>query len=355
MSTPTDRSPAAPARVGILGASGFTGAELLRLLAGHPYLSLEVATGESQVGRPVAAVHPGLAGAYPDLTFASVDIEDLATMDVLFACLPHGASQEILARMIDRGPRLIDLGADFRLDRPELYDEWYGQPHHHPELIDRFAYGLPELFGAELTARPHVAVPGCYPTAAAIGLAPLAGAGQIRPTGIVVDAASGLSGAGRAPKENTTFCAADENFSAYGLLTHRHTPEMEQSIARAAGAPASVLFTPHLAPMSRGILATSYAAPVGSPTTDDLLATLREAYDGAPFVVVRDDPPGTKDTLGSNAAHVTARVDERTGYCLVICAIDNLGKGASGQALQCANLALGLPETAGLATVGVTP
>ncbi len=314
-----------------------------------------MATGDTQVGRRVADLHPALGGAYPDLAFAAVDIDQLADLDVVFACLPHGASQEILAQLVDRGPHLIDLGADFRLDEPGLYDDWYGEAHTRPDLLDRFGYGLPELFAEELAARHHVAVPGCYPTAAVLGLVPLVRAGQIEPTGIIVDAASGLSGAGRAPRENTTFCAADENYSAYGLLTHRHTPEIEQSIGRAAGRAASVLFTPHLAPMSRGILATSYATPIGSPTTDEVLDTLAKTYADHPFIVVRDDPPGTKDTLGSNAAHVTARVDPRTGHAVVICAIDNLGKGASGQALQCANLLMNYPETAGLATVGVTP
>jgi N-acetyl-gamma-glutamyl-phosphate reductase len=353
--SPLGSPPATPLSVGLVGASGFTGAELLRLLAVHPGFSLEVATGDTQVGRRVADLHPGLGGAYPDLVFAPVDLDQLAAVDVVFACLPHGASQEILSQLVDAGPHLIDLGADFRLNDPGLYDEWYDAAHTRPDLLDRFAYGLPELFGEELAAKRHVAVPGCYPTAAALGLVPLLQAGQIEPTGIIVDAASGLSGAGRAPKENTTFCAADENFSAYGLLNHRHTPEIEQSIGLAAGKAASVLFTPHLAPMSRGILSTSYATPVGSPTTDEALDILAKTYADHPFVVVRDDPPGTKDTLGSNAAHVTARVDPRTGHAVVICAIDNLGKGASGQALQCANLLVGFPETAGLATVGVTP
>ena len=353
--SPLGSPPVTPATVGLIGASGFTGAELLRLLAVHPGFSLEVATGDTQVDRRVADLHPALGGAYPDLVFAPVDLDQLASLDVVFACLPHGASQQILAQLVDRGPHLIDLGADFRLGEPGLYDDWYGETHTRPDLLDRFAYGLPELFADELTTRRHVAVPGCYPTAAALGLVPLVRTGKIAPTGIIVDAASGLSGAGRAPKENTTFCAADENYSAYGLLTHRHTPEIEQSIGRAAGAAASVLFTPHLAPMSRGILSTAYAAPIGTPTTDEVLDTLAKTYADHPFVVVRDDPPGTKDTLGSNAAHLTARVDPRTGHGVVICAIDNLGKGASGQALQCANLLMGYPETAGLATVGVTP
>ena len=353
--SPLGSPPATRLSVGLVGASGFTGAELLRLLAVHPGFSLEVATGDTQVGRRVADLHPALGGAYPDLVFAPVDLDQLADVEVVFACLPHGASQEILSHLVDRGPHLIDLGADFRLNDPSLYDDWYGAAHTCPDLLDRFAYGLPELFGGELATKRHVAVPGCYPTAAVLGLVPLVQAGQIEPTGIIVDAASGLSGAGRAPKENTTFCAADENFSAYGLLNHRHTPEIEQSIGLVAGGAASVLFTPHLAPMSRGILSTSYATPVGSPTTDEVLDTLAKSYADHPFVVVRDDPPGTKDTLGSNAAHVTARVDPRTGHAVVICAIDNLGKGASGQALQCANLLVGFPETAGLATVGVTP
>ena len=199
-----------------------------------------------------------------------------------------------------------------------------------PHLIERFAYGLPELFGDELATKDHVAVPGCYPTTATLPLAPLLRAGLIQDQGIIVDAASGVSGAGRAPKPNTTFCAVDEDFSAYGLLSHRHTPEMEQNLGID-----SILFTPHLAPMNRGILATCYARPATAVSTDDLLTALGDFYADEPFIVVSERPPSTKATFGSNAAHLTARYDDRTDTVVVLCALDNLVKGASGQAIQC--------------------
>ncbi len=203
-----------------------------------------------------------------------------------------------------------------------------------------------------------MAAPGCYVTTAVLALAPLLRAGLVAPTGIVVDAASGVSGAGRPPKPTTTFCTVDENFTAYGLLDHRHTPEIEQGLTDVAGTDVQVLFTPHLAPMNRGILATCYARPadaVAAPTTADLLALLRDAWAGEPFVVVTEGSPSTKATAGSNSVHVTAMADERTGWVVALAALDNLVKGASGQAIQCANLMLGLPEAAGLPVVGMWP
>ena len=269
--------------------------------------------------------------------------------DLVFCALPHGASQAIVPELVDRVKYVVDLSADFRLTDPATYAAWYGSEHGAPELIERFAYGLPELYGDAVSGADAVAAPGCYPTAAVLPLAPLLRAGVISSEGIIVDAASGVSGAGRALKPNTAFCAVDEDFTAYGLEGHRHTPEIEQVLG------ASVLFTPHLAPMNRGILATCYARPTDSTSTAELLAALDEAYGGAPFVTVDERSPSTKATLGSNAAHVTARYDERTGTVVALCAIDNLVKGASGQAIQCANLMVGLDETAGLTALGMYP
>lgn len=335
--------------VGIVGASGFTGAELLRLCAAHPGLEVRVATGDTQAGTAVGSLYPSLSAAYPDLAFTTFDADACAGLDVVFLGLPHGASQAVVPQLIGKVSHLVDLAADFRLDDPELYPRWYGAAHTAQDLLGDFAYGLPELFRAEIGASSHVAVPGCYPTAASLALAPLVRAGAIERAGVIVDAASGASGAGRPPKESTTFCAVDEDFTAYGLLDHRHTPEIEQVTG------ASVLFTPHLAPMSRGILATCYARPTGNTSTEELLAVLRDAYVDEPFVVVSERSPSTKATLGSNCAHLTARFDERTGWVLAIAAIDNLTKGASGQAVQCANLLLGLPEPTGLPIAGVYP
>jgi N-acetyl-gamma-glutamyl-phosphate reductase len=338
-------------RVGIVGASGFTGAELLRLCASHPELHVELAGADTQAGQLLARLYPSLSAAYPDLELTTCGPAELTGLDVVFLALPHGQAQALVPDLVDSVGLIVDLSADFRLRDPAAYPLWYGKEHEAPELLDRFVYGLPELCGASLPGATLVAVPGCYPTAAALALAPLVRAGLVEPTSVLVDAASGVSGAGRSPSARTHFNTVDEDFTAYGLLSHRHTPEMEQVIG------AQVLFTPHLAPMNRGILATCYARPsAGSGVdADGLLDTLARCYAGSPFVVVSETPPSTKATLGSNCAHLTARLDRRTGWVVVLCAIDNLGKGASGQAIQCANLSLGLPETAGLSTVGLYP
>ncbi len=336
-------------KVGIVGASGYTGVELLRLCAGHPELEVAVATAGTHVGQSVGQHNPSLAAAYPSLVYSAADADLLDGLDLVFFGLPHGASQALVPSLVGRVGAMVDLAADFRLRDASLYPTWYGAPHAAPELLAQFRYGLPERYRDDLAGAPLIAAPGCYPTAATLALAPFVDAGVVVPEGIIVDAASGTSGAGRSPSEKLHFGTVDESFTAYGLLDHRHTPEMEQAIG------AQLLFTPHLVPMVRGILATCYARPTGSVTTADAQALLRETYAGEPFVVVTDDPPATKSTSGSNCAHVTARVDERTGWLLVLCAIDNLVKGASGQAVQCANLALGLPEPMGLPTAGLYP
>ena len=343
--------------VGIVGASGYTGAELLRLCSQHPQLHVRVATADSQAGARVAVVYPSLAAAFPALALGKFDAESCDGLDLVFLALPHGASQDIVPDLAGRVGRIVDLAADFRLDDPGLYPTWYGAEHARPDLLGSFAYGLPELFRADIAGASKVAAPGCYVTAAVLALAPLVRRGLVGATGIVVDAASGVSGAGRSPKPTTSFCAVDEDFTAYGLLTHRHTPEIEQGLSRVApGARAQVLFAPHLAPMNRGILATCYARPSGSgTTTTDVMDAVRTTWRGEPFVVVTDGSPSTKATLGSNAVHVTAMADPRTGWIVALAALDNLVKGASGQAIQCANLMLGLPETSGLSTVGIYP
>ncbi len=229
----------------VIGASGYVGAELMRLLAGHGDFDVRVVTGDTQAGRPVADLYPHLAPLGADQVFQAYDPGLLDDVEVAFLSLPHGQSMSLAAEVRDRGTVVIDLAADFRLLDADVYRQWYGAPHQAPDLLGSFAYGLPELFRDEVADATAVAVPGCYPTAAALALAPLVRGGLIEPEGIIVDAASGVSGAGRPPKDHTTFCAVDENFAAYGLLDHRHTPEIEQATG------ASVLFTPHLAPMNR--------------------------------------------------------------------------------------------------------
>ncbi|MGH9283649.1 MAG: N-acetyl-gamma-glutamyl-phosphate reductase [Acidimicrobiales bacterium] len=291
-----------------------------------------------------------MAEAFPPLAHyreLKISAEIESEVDIVLSALPTAASAVACAPFVRAGVPVIDIAADFRLKDAGLYPTWYGEPHAAPELLAEFAFGIPELFRDQVRGADLVAAAGCYVTAAALALTPLVRAGAIEPGGIIVDAASGVSGAGRVPAATTHFSAANEDFTAYGLLNHRHTPEIEQATG------ASVLFTPHLAPMTRGILATCYARP--TPGGDDPLAVLRRFYEHEAFVVVGEQPPSTKATLGSNCAHLTARLDPRTGWVVVLCALDNLVKGASGQAVQCANLALGLDETAGLPRTGLYP
>jgi N-acetyl-gamma-glutamyl-phosphate reductase len=342
-------------KAGIIGGSGYTGVELLRLLAGHPDIEVATVTAHARAGQMVGEYTPSLAASYPGLVYEAADPDSLGGLDLVFCALPHGESQRIVPALRDRVGVIVDLAADFRLRDPALYPTWYGEAHEAPELLDQAVYGLPELFRPPLAGATLIASAGCYPTAAGLALAPLVRSGLVEPSGIIVNAASGTSGAGRAATDSLHFGTVDENFVAYGLLTHRHTPEMQQILG------AEVLFTPHLAPMVRGILATCYARPAAPApgaralSTADVMDVLHTAYDHEPFVVVTDAPPSTKATSGSNCAHVTARVDERTGWVLALCALDNLVKGAAGQAVQCANAALGLPETTGLPTAGLYP
>lgn len=336
-------------KAAIFGASGYTGAELLRLLSDHPGVEVVVATGGASAGTAVADVYPSLAAAYPGLRFEDTHVSAAAGCDVAFLGLPHGQSQQLVPALVDEVPVIVDLAADFRLRDAGAYPAWYGAEHACPDLLDLSVHGIPELFRSEITGAKLVAAAGCYVTAASLALAPFVRADAVERSGLIVDAASGISGAGRVPKDHTHFPAANEDFTAYGLLDHRHTPEIEQAIG------AQVLFTPHLAPMTRGILATCYARPAGPLDTAAALDLLEEAYRDEPFVVVSERVPSTKAALGSNTCHLTARVDGRTGWLVVIAALDNLVKGASGQAIQCANLALGLAETDGLPTAAVYP
>ena len=332
-------------RTAILGASGYVGGELLRCLAAHPEFAAAKLFGDSKAGQALGAVHPHLAAAYPDAAVERFD-GDLSGIDLVFAALPHGKSQEIAPTILESGIPFVDLGADFRLNDAAAYEAWYGHAHQAPELLNAFVYGIPELNREGIRGAKAVAAAGCYATAAILALKPLVDAGLVKPGSLIVDAASGVSGAGRELKETTAFNTVDGSFAAYGLINHRHTAEMEMALG------GTVLFTPHLAPMTRGILATCYGEAMGQ---SDPLDVLRAAYAGEPFVHVTAEPPATKWVSGSNGAQVTARHDERTGRILAIAAIDNLGKGAAGQMIQCANLILGLEETAGLSACGVYP
>lgn len=337
--------------VGILGASGFTGVELLRLCAAHPHFNVTYATGDSQAGTLARSLYPSLSAQYPNLVFEEFFLEKALQCDVLFLALPHEASLELVPQLYKKVRLVVDLSAAYRLKNASLYPKWYKFEHTHPDLIKHAVYGLPEIYREQLHSAWLIATPGCYVTAASLALTPLVAAGVIQAEGIIVDAASGVSGAGRAAKNSNAFNTVNEDFVAYGLLDHRHTPEIEQVIG------AQILFTPHLAPMNRGIFATCYAKPVLglSPTSASMVAVLARAYAKENFVVVGQQIPSTKATLGTNVTQLTARFDERTGYAVVLAALDNLTKGASGGAVQAANIALGLPEESGLAMVGMFP
>lgn len=333
-------------RTAILGASGYVGGELLRLLAAHPHLTPAKLFGERNAGRKIGDVHPHLAAAYADARLERFDQAALAGVELLLAALPHGHSQALAPAILASGIPFVDLGADFRLNDAATYQHWYGHEHQAPSLLSEFVYGIPEINRPAIRGAKAVAAAGCYATAAILALKPLVDVGLVERDSLIVDAASGVSGAGREASEASGFSTVDGSYAAYGLLNHRHTAEMEMALG------STLMFTPHLAPMSRGILATCYGAATAAC---DPLAILADAYSGEPFVHVTSDPPATKWVSGSNGCHVTARYDPRTGRVLAIAAIDNLGKGAAGQMIQCANLMLGIEETAGLSACGVYP
>jgi N-acetyl-gamma-glutamyl-phosphate reductase len=349
-------------QVAVAGASGYAGGELLRLLAGHPDLEIGPVTGASSAGKPVTSVHPQLTGhpAFDGREFGRTDAATLGTAELIFMALPHGESAALAEQL--PGARIVDLSADFRLGDEAAWEKFYGAGY-----AGRWAYGLPELPGAReaIAAARTVAAPGCYATAAILGLAPLLAAGLADPADIVIVAASGTSGAGRSPRPDLLASEVMGSLSAYKVGgKHRHTPEIEQALTEVLPGPASatVSFTPVLAPMPRGILATCTArlAPGvadGADPDDALREAFAGAYAGSPFV--RLLPPGqwpaSGSVSGSNAAHLQVTADAHAGRAVVISAIDNLGKGAAGQAVQIANLMLGLPETAGLTTHGVAP
>lgn len=336
-------------RVGIIGASGYTGAELLRLCAQHPEFEVVYATGDTQAGTRAASLYPSLAGHYPSLMFEEFQIDRAAELDLVFLGLPHEASMALAPQLVGTVGCIVDLSAAYRLKDASLYPQWYGFAHDQPEMLAKSVLGLPELHRSEIVGAELVATPGCHVTAATLALAPLVRAGLIETTGVVINSITGVSGAGRALKHTSLFCTVDGDVNAYGLLDHRHTPEIEQEIG------AQVLFTPHLAPLSRGLLATCYARPAADVSTQSLLDALRDFYADEPFIVIGEASPSTKATLGSNTAHLTARYDERTHTVMALCALDNIAKGASGGAVQAANVALGLEETAGLSLVGLYP
>ncbi|MFQ5839757.1 MAG: N-acetyl-gamma-glutamyl-phosphate reductase [Candidatus Methylomirabilales bacterium] len=343
--------------VGIAGATGYTGSELVRLLLAHPRVELAVATSEHSEGQSIGEALPGLRNLC-DLPLTRLKPEALAErVNIAFLALPHTTSAGVAAALVAHGTRVIDLSADFRLRTTELYETWYKVPHQAPDLLREAVYGLPELYRERLRHAALVAVPGCYSTGAILGVLPLLREGIVDPESLIVDAASGTSGAGRKADLALTFSEVHQNLKAYAVASHRHTPEIEQVLGEAIGRPIRVTFTPHLVPTSRGILSTIYtrcSRPVKPPTLRDCY---RKTYAGEPFVRIcpLGQFPETKQVLGSNYCDIGVTVDERTGWVISVSAIDNLGKGAAGQAVQVMNLMAGLPETSGLGAAALFP
>lgn len=332
-------------RVAIQGATGYTALELTRLLLRHPHVEITALTSRSETG-PVAAVHPSLSGRL-DLCFENLATDELAERaDVCFCCLPHVASMGSIPSLLAAGLKVIDLSADYRLSDPAVYEKWYGHVHTDPTRLGSTVYGLPELYRDRIPGADLIANPGCYTSTSILALAPLLCEGMVEPQGIIIDAKSGVSGAGRAPKLGTLFSECNESLSAYGVGSHRHTPEIEQVLTDVSRQEVEVLFTPHLVPMDRGILATIYVTPRAEQSEQELLELYRTFYAGEPFVRVVDHLPRTKDVAGTNYCDVTVRVVR--GKILVLAVLDNLLKGAAGVAVQNFNVMHQYEETTAL-------
>lgn len=332
-------------RVAILGGTGYTALELIRILLRHPQAKITAVTSRSETGH-IGDVHPSLYGRL-DLRLENLtpaQIKERA--DVVFGCLPHVASMEIVPQLLEAGLKVIDLSADYRLNDAAVYEKWYAHAHTDTGRLKSTVYGLPELFASQIPGQQLIANPGCYTSTSILALAPLLATKLIEPNGIIIDAKSGVSGAGRTPKLNTLFSEANESLTAYSVGSHRHTPEIEQVLSTASGQFVEVIFTPHLIPMDRGIFATIYATPTKPVDHKSLLETMRAFYAGKPFIRVTDQIPTTKAVSGTNYCDITARVVR--GKVVVMAVLDNLIKGASGVAVQNFNLMCGYPEETGL-------
>jgi N-acetyl-gamma-glutamyl-phosphate reductase len=346
-----------PIRVAILGATGYGGVELLRWLTGHPAVEIVAASSESSAGKQLAQVYPHLSGLALTLLPAA-EARFAGDPQVVFCALPNGQAMHLAPELLERGIAVIDLSADFRLRDAATYERFYKMPHVSAHLLAQAAYGIPELYREAISRARLVANPGCYPTSALLALTPLLRAGLINAHGIIVDSKSGVSGVGRtALKTANLYAEVNEDVTAYGIGTHRHTPEIEQQLTLAGAGEAIITFTPHLIPMTRGIFTATYSTLAHPCATEELLACYRQAYAGSPFVKVLDAEtlPHTKWCSGSNRAFVTARLDERSGRVITLSAIDNLGKGMAGQAVQNMNLLFGYPESLGLESPALYP
>lgn len=342
-------------RISIIGASGYGGGELARLLLGHPEVELVHLTAESNAGEAMADLYPNLRGFTSAIT-ETADVGQIAKgSDLVFLALPNGRAMH-LAPSITPHAHIIDLGPDFRFKDAQVYEQWYKSPHVCPELLPEAAYGLTEFRRSEIRRARIIGNPGCYPTGALLATVPLMQSGMVKRNGVIIDAKSGVSGAGRGLSAGTHFSEANENVKPYDVAGHRHTPEIEQEMTSLLDRATTVTFTPHLIPMTRGILVTAYLTLAGTMTAEEGTAILQEAYASEPFVrVLTDSLPQTKATSGSNFCDVAVRVDERSRTVIAMAALDNLVKGASGQAVQNMNVMLGYPEDLGLRTPGLYP
>jgi N-acetyl-gamma-glutamyl-phosphate reductase len=334
-------------KVGILGGSGYTAVELIKILLRHPHAQIEAVISRSEGTPLVAELHPSLTGRL-SLRCEPLNVDSLVARGVgcVFGCLPHHVSMQTMPALLQRGVRVIDLSADYRLRDPNVYAQWYGASHEDLAHLAQAVYGLPELYGDELPTAQLVANPGCYPQTAILGLAPLVAGKHIDLKSIIIDSKSGVSGAGRTPKLSTHFPECNESLSAYNVGTHRHTPEIEQALTDVAESPVEVIFTPHLIPMDRGIYSTIYAQPVRPFSESQLMDLYRAYYEKSPFIRLFKDPPATKHSWGTNFVDITVRVVR--GRIVVLSAEDNLIRGASGVAVQNFNRMYGYPETTAL-------
>lgn len=341
-------------KIGIVGATGYTGSELVRILIHHPAVDVSLITSESYAGKKFADIHPQFTGIN-DTVLQSADAIDNYDLDLVFLALPHGVSMEYVKKFRDRPFKMVDLSGDFRLQSPDTYEKWYNKDHTYREGFNQAAFGIPELFREKITESRLVANPGCFPTTAILGIAPLLKEGVIQQKPILVDAKTGVTGAGAKAKEVTHFPNVNDNFKAYGLKKHRHTIEIQEVLNAFAHTDAVVQFTPHLLPIDRGILSTIYAIPNTLVSEEALKALFTRFYADEPFVRVVDYVPETKYVRGTNYCDVHPVFDDRTGMVMVLSAIDNLVKGAAGQAVQNMNLLLGLDETTSLTAAGMNP
>jgi N-acetyl-gamma-glutamyl-phosphate reductase len=341
-------------KIGVVGATGYTGSELVRILLGHPDVELSVITSASHQGERFSEIHPSFRDIADHRLVSAGSVEE-HDLDLVFLALPHGVSMAFVKDHWQAPFKIIDLSGDFRLSSEAVYEHWYGTPHTFAEGIDAAVYGLPEVNRQSIQEARLVANPGCYPTSVILATAPLVGAGVIDAHAMIVDSKSGVTGAGVKPKPTTHFSNVNDNFRAYGLKSHRHTVEMEEALAALSGSEVTVQFTPHLLPVDRGILSTIYLQPIRGVNENELIERFREFYSEEPFVRIRSFPPSIKDVRGSNLCDIHATFDDRTGRIIVVSVIDNLVKGAAGQAVHNMNLMFDIEETCGLTATPLRP